>query len=163
MQLLPTCYHLECTRVRTAKNGCLGGKRSLPFSTAWCAELFIKCINSKVSHLSKRFCVKIGLTSGRLHQVSPSGAPSSPKCVRSSSQHHKNSDKAGSADSTRLNWLLSWLTPSRRSRRNKVTPAMSSEEQQELDALEIEFISAQQSPNRKSLLCMVDKLSVPLW
>ena len=29
---------------------------------------------------------------------------------------------------------------------------MSSEEQQELDALEIEFISGQQSPNRESFL-----------
>lgn len=39
---------------------------------------------------------------------------------------------------------------------------MSSEEQQELDALEIEFISAQQSPNRKSLMYKANTLSTPL-
>lgn len=127
----------------------------------WCAELD-HVVKSKVSQLSKIFRVKIGLKSGRLHQVSPSDAPSSQKCVRASSQHHKNSDKSVCPDSTKVNWLLSWLTPSRRARRNKVTPTMSSEEQQELDALEIEFMSAQQSPNRKSLLCMANRLSTPL-
>ena len=139
-------WPFQCTHVHQQK-WLLGGKQSPPFF-----DCFIELdhvVKPKLSQVSKRFRVKIGLTSGRLHKVSPSDAPPSQKPVRSSTQHRvQNSDKT-SPDNTKVNWLLSWLTPSRRAGRNKVVPAMSSEEQQELDALEDEFI-AQQSPNREA-------------
>lgn len=131
---------------RASTKWLLGGKQAPPFFD-WCTVLD-HVVGLEVSQVSKRFRVKIGLTSGRFPQVSTSDAPPSQKPVRSCTRHRdKNSDKT-SPDITKVNWLLSWLTPSRRARRNKVVPAMSSEEQQELDALEDEFIS-QQSPNRK--------------